>query len=218
MVPGMTGHDDDEVLAELVRLADAGELPPEEAAEVAELVAARQRASGRPAQSAAPARSAATAPAPSTPASPPRRFGWLLYVLPAVIVGGVIIGLGAMVRRDNQEPVSPIERVLDDPDLVVGTFDGDLASLSIVYSSDAGDGLLSGDDIDALPAGEEYQLWLVGDDGELTSLGVFAPDATGTVEVLVADAESPADVDYVVTVEPAGGSDRPTADPIAATG
>lgn len=212
MVRGMTGPDDDEVLAELVRLADAGELPPEEAAEVAELVAARQRATPRP----EPTRAAPSA-APSAAASSRRRFGWLLYLLPALVVGGVIIGLGAIVRRDNEEPTSPIERILDDPDLVVGTFNGDLASLSIVYSSDAGGGLLSGDDIDAPPAGEEYQLWLVGDDGELTSLGVFAPDATGTVEVLVDDAESPEDAEYVVTLEPAGGSDRPTADPIAAT-
>lgn len=204
---------DDEVLDELVRLAEAGELPADEAAEVEALVAARRRR----------AESSVAAPTPSSPAPTPparRRFGWLLYVLPALLVAGLIIGVGAVARRDNGPETDPVDRVLDDPGIVVGVFGGDLSALSIVYSPDSGDALLSGDGIDAPPDGQVYQLWRTdGDDGdELVSLGVFTPDATGTVEFLVDDAESPADVTYTVTVEPAGGSGEPTGDPIAATG
>lgn len=201
---------DDEVLDELVRLAEAGELPADEAAEVEALVAARRRR----------AESSVAAPTPSSPAptSPARRrFGWLLYVLPALLVAGLIIGVGAVARRDNGPETDPVDRVLDDPGIVVGVFGGDLSALSIVYSPDSGDGLLSGDGIDAPPDGQVYQLWRT-DGDELVSLGVFTPDATGTVEFLVDDAESPAEATYVVTVEPIGGSDRPTSDPIAETG
>lgn len=204
----MSAPDDDAVLAQLIELAEAGELPPEETAEVEALVAAR--------------RERASAVAGSPPASnrpPPRRFGWLLYVLPAVVVAGLVIGVGAVVRRDNGPETDPVDRVLDDPGIVVGVFGGDLPALSIVYSPDAGDGLLSGDGIDVPPSGEVYQLWRTDGDegGDLVSLGVFTPDTSGTVELLVDDAESPADVAYSVTLEPVVGSDQPTGDPIAAT-
>lgn len=205
---GPDDPDDDAVLAELTRLAAAGELPPDEAAEVAALVAARQTR-------------AAAGSAPPVAAQPTaRRFGWVLYVAPALVVAALVIGVGAVVRRDNGPDKTPLEQILDDPDIVVGVFGGGLPELSIVYSPDAGDGLLSGDAVDVPPPGEVYQLWRTtreegGDD--LVSLGVFTPDAAGTVELLLDGAESPADVAYSITLEPTGGSDRPTADPIATT-
>jgi anti-sigma-K factor RskA len=206
---GPDDPDDDAVLAELTRLAEAGELPPDEAAEVAALVAARR---DRAESAAAP---------PATAQAPGRRFGWLLYLLPALLVAGLVIGVGAVVRRDDGPDKTPLERILDDPDIVVGVFGGDLPELSIVYSPDVGDGLLSGDDVEAPPTGEVYQLWRTEadeGDGDLVSLGVFTPDASGTVEVLLDGAESPADVAYTVTLEPTGGSEQPTGDVIAETG
>lgn len=71
---------------------------------------------------------------------------------------------------------------------------------------------LSGDDLDPLPAGKTYELWLVNPDQTVRSAGVFAPRDDGTVDVeLTLDLDDAAAM--AVSLEPPGGAptdDAPT--------
>lgn len=71
--------------------------------------------------------------------------------------------------------------------------------------------------VDGLPdlgAKQQYQLWLILD-GQRTSGGVFSVDTWG-YGAMVIDAPLPLDTytDFGVTIEPAGGSPRPTGDKV----
>ena len=65
----------------------------------------------------------------------------------------------------------------------------------------------------AAPSGKTYQAWVIPPDGKPISAGVFAGGRTSVD--LVAKAH-PGDT-VAVTVEPAGGSQQPTTQPIAAS-
>jgi anti-sigma-K factor RskA len=58
--------------------------------------------------------------------------------------------------------------------------------------------------------GRDYQLWVVGHEGDVTPAGVLQGQG-GSVEHLVQDVPG---VGVAVTVEPDGGSQQPTTDPI----
>ncbi len=69
-----------------------------------------------------------------------------------------------------------------------------------------------------LPAGQQYQLWLVAGD-ERDSGAVFSVDAAGRAAVPVAATRPSADYDrFGVTIEPAGGSPGPTGDRVLGSG
>jgi anti-sigma-K factor RskA len=63
-----------------------------------------------------------------------------------------------------------------------------------------------------LPAGSAYQLWAV-QDGSWNTIGVCNTDADGWWQGSFPYALRPGE-DVAVTVEPAGGSARPTSQPI----
>ena len=71
--------------------------------------------------------------------------------------------------------------------------------------------LLDFHDLPALPAGREYQVWLI-DAGGPRGAGTFRAASDGRAAFLIQDS-APADA-IAVTVEPAGGSPQPTSDPI----
>ena len=76
--------------------------------------------------------------------------------------------------------------------------------------------LVTAQDVPAIPAGRVLQLWIVPKKGSPISGGVFRPEANGTVLKLTRPAAPirMKDIDALtITVEPAGGSPRPTSDP-----
>ena len=62
------------------------------------------------------------------------------------------------------------------------------------------------------PAGKVYELWFQDDDGAMIPAGLMPAKSDQTV-VLTGDANDATGVG--ITVEPVGGSDKPTSDPIA---
>jgi anti-sigma-K factor RskA len=64
----------------------------------------------------------------------------------------------------------------------------------------------------ALPAGKQYQAWVIPPGGVPKSEPVFSPDASGSGSVDIPSAPIKGAV-VAVTVEPAGGSQRPTSKP-----
>jgi anti-sigma-K factor RskA len=84
------------------------------------------------------------------------------------------------------------------------------ASGVIVVSSDGEYGAMVVENLPQLPAGREYQFWLI-DDGQRTPGPSFSVSDHGyqALEVEVAEPLSSYD-GFSITVEPAGGSNRPT--------
>jgi anti-sigma-K factor RskA len=87
------------------------------------------------------------------------------------------------------------------------------ALTTVVRSQARGVALLLASDLPALPAGKTYQAWTI-DNGTPTSAGTFESQGDQTAYELPDAAVTTGIV--AVSVEPAGGSDRPTTDPIVA--
>ena len=68
------------------------------------------------------------------------------------------------------------------------------------------------EDMVSAPQGKVYELWLMAPDGKFTSAGLM-PDEPDQTLVLDGSASSAAGVG--ITVEPDGGSDKPSTKPIA---
>jgi anti-sigma-K factor RskA len=83
--------------------------------------------------------------------------------------------------------------------------------VSVVMSDALGDAVVVLDDPPEISVELAYQLWYVGD--EIRSAGVLG-SSVDTTTVLLRDVEG-ADA-VALSVEPRGGSDQPTTDPITA--
>ena len=118
------------------------------------------------------------------------------------VAGGVVL---VATRADAPDPIAA---VLDAPDATSRLLDGEIENLTVVYSPSEGALVVEGDGVPVLDETATYQLWLVGEDGA-TSVGVFRPDADGTVTQRFTDTD-PTGFVLGVTREPAGGSESPT--------
>ena len=92
------------------------------------------------------------------------------------------------------------------------TADGQEATL--VWSGDLGLSAIIVDDLPALDEDQDYQLWYIGAAGPVPA-GTFDSDGSGT-SWRVLDGTMTAGDTVGVTVEPKGGSEQPTTDPIVA--
>lgn len=141
-----------------------------------------------------------------------RRRWWIPAT--AVAAAIVIVGGALLVTRDADAPTDEdmMAQVLDDEDAVTVQLAGDTGSMRLVKSDDHDATVLVGDGV-VVPADDEVlQLWAI-EDGQPASMDVFRPDDDGDVAVVMEGTE-PEGVLYAVTVEPAGGSEQPTTEPI----
>lgn len=135
-----------------------------------------------------------------------RRFRPAVLAAAAAVALFVAGGVVLLVSRDDAS--DPIAAVVDAPDATTRVLDGQIGTLTVVYSADEGAIVVEGAGVPVLDDSATYQLWLVGDDGAI-SVGVFRPDADGTVSERFSDAD-PTGFVLGVTEEPAGGSESPT--------
>lgn len=172
----------------------------------------------RPEPPAAPA----PAPAPAAPAASrdPRQPGqihrlrrWLPGLAAAVVLAVVGIAVWQPWHDEQAPPPSATEQVLQADDAAQETlrFPGG-ASATLVRSDSQGQAVLVTEDMPAAPAGKVYQLWFDVPGEGMVSAGLMPPKADQTV-LLEGDADAATGAG--ITVEPAGGSDAPTSDPIA---
>lgn len=146
-----------------------------------------------------------------------RRRGLRSLVAAAAAV--VLLGGGWAVSRSLDEPShvpTATERVLaaDDaqrlpPDDAPAFPKGSQATL--VVSDEVGRAVILTDNMAAPPEGKVYQVWY-GDASQVVSAGLMPPKPDA--EVLL-DGDPRESTWVGITVEPAGGSTRPTTDPIA---
>ncbi|MFH6691063.1 anti-sigma factor, partial [Cellulosimicrobium funkei] len=104
-----------------------------------------------------------------------------------------------------------IERMLADPDATI--LHGDVAGGGQASVLAAGDDMyFRASDLPDAGDDRDYQLWVVEPDGAVVSAGVLDVQ-DGSTSRLVQDEPG---VGMAVTVEPAGGSEQPTTDPVVA--
>ncbi|PXW35840.1 UNVERIFIED_CONTAM: anti-sigma-K factor RskA [Williamsia faeni] len=133
----------------------------------------------------------------------------------ALIVGGVLVG--RVTAPDATGPVAQdvdkqISQVLAAPDMKLQQADiGEDTSVTVVASREEDKAVVLADGLPAVPAGQTYQMWLMGDDHDPVSVGLMQ-GSPGRQAVAV-DNVSGSDT-FGVTVEPAGGSPQPTGDPV----
>ena len=140
---------------------------------------------------------------------------WLAGVAAAgVLVAGA---LGVSTYQANQRAdeaqvaADQISAVLADPDAIIER--AELAgggTGTFVTTQDGGPAVFTAADLPDPAPDETYQLWAIDEVGA-TSVGLMEPDEGRASEVIDMPAGSTA---FGVTVEPSGGSDQPTTDPI----
>jgi hypothetical protein len=82
----------------------------------------------------------------------------------------------------------------------------------VVYAARTGKLLLTATNLQPLPSGKIYELWILQPGGKKPlPAGTFAPDSSGYAAMILADAPTGLTVQgFGVTIENAGGSDTPT--------
>ena len=149
---------------------------------------------------------------PSTWRQGPAR--WLAPVaaclaLAVLVLSGAVVALGQRQATPPEIASTDLTNVLGAEDLRTVELDMESGTPGrFLYSPSKDEGVLVAASMPAISEGKTYELWLI-HDGTPVPAGLFRPDADGetitSVEGIVRGAELVA-----VTVEPAGGSKRPT--------
>jgi len=144
----------------------------------------------------------------------PRR--WAVAGIAAAAVVAIAVPTGVAVQQAHERSrleaqAETVAGMLADPhaQLVTGTMStgGDV---SVLVSGDQV--LFTGSGMAAAGTGKDYQLWRSVDGKTMVSVGVVHA-ADGSAAVLF---DAPGDSVFAITVEPAGGSEQPTSDPVVA--
>lgn len=152
------------------------------------------------------------------PGSTARLRRWGVAAVAAAALVAVAVPTTVAVRATQeqarlQERVDAVARMMADPGaaLVRGEVAGG-GEASVLVAGD--DYLFSAHGLPSPGDGRDYQLWVVDAEGGVAPAGVLEVD-DGAVEHLVQDVPG---VGVAVTVEPDGGSEQPTTDPIVVLG
>lgn len=160
-------------------------------------------------------------PGPATPAAPGRgpRHRRRLPALAAAAAVVAVIGAGAVITQPwqddppSQQGPTVAERVLQSDDARQATlrFD-DGAQATVTHSPSEGRAVIQTRDMPPPPEGKVYELWWQDPDGQMAPAGLM-PERPDQTMVLEGDATGARAVG--ITVEPEGGSQEPTSEPIA---
>lgn len=138
-----------------------------------------------------------------------RRSRLMTWAVGAVAVAAVVVfGVIFMNGSESRE----IAAVLNSPDAIQTAMNGTHGQAAFTFSAELGEGVFHGENLVDLPEDQVYQLWVIEGAAPMPS-STFTPQTNG--EVLVAGIAPGQVIAY--TIEPSGGSDIPTTDPLAAT-
>lgn len=150
--------------------------------------------------------------AATPPARPRRRWGLVAVAAAAVVAVAVPTTIAVRATQEQarlQERVDTVAQMMADPSATLVRADVTGGGEATVLTA-GDDHLFTASDLPGPGDGHDYQLWVVGAEGDVTPAGVLQAQ-DGTVEHLVQDVPG---VGVAVTVEPDGGSEQPTTDPI----
>ncbi|MDN5585440.1 anti-sigma factor [Brevibacterium aurantiacum] len=152
-----------------------------------------------------------------------RRRPWVAWAAAAAaIIAVAVIGANSWQLQQSQseledklastqQQLEDSTRLMEAGDLRTSTADLPEGGAVTVFSSESEQLIrLSPRDVDAAPAGKSLQMWVIGDQNP-QSVGLM----TGQ-PVTIADEPFTSSSLFGITVEPEGGSDQPTTDPIVA--
>ncbi|MDF2808098.1 MAG: hypothetical protein K0S43_3044 [Cellulosimicrobium sp.] len=143
-----------------------------------------------------------------------RRWTGLAAAVAAVVAVAVPTTVAVRATQEQsrlQEQADAIAQMLADPDATI--LRGEVAGGGQASVLAAGDDMyFRASDLPDAGDDRDYQLWVVEADGAVVSAGVLDV-RDGSTSRLVQDEPG---VGMAVTVEPAGGSEQPTADPVVA--
>ncbi|MDX3075696.1 anti-sigma factor [Streptomyces sp. MI02-7b] len=158
--------------------------------------------------------------APRTPLL--TRFALAACLVAAAALGGVAVwqqqqlGDARQETREAQAGAESVARVLAAPDAAATT--GKLsggASGTVVVSRSQDRAVFFAQGLPALSGGRVYQLWFSDTGGTMRSAGLVPRPTPGTSEAVLLDGPVGDASGMGITVEPAGGSPRPTTQPLA---
>jgi anti-sigma-K factor RskA len=197
-----------------VRLGRAASFPPPLFMRDRVLTAVRTTAQ----ESAAPARAARPAAATTRPRSRAKPRIRLTSVAAAFCLAAAVV-LGVLfVRTDaelgrERDASAAVNQVLAAPDATARSgSDSQGRGITAVVSNSLHRAVVTTHGLPSAPAGRVYQLWLMGGgSASVRSVGLLPSDGGP----LVATALNDRSTAFAVTVEPDGGSQRPTTNPVA---
>lgn len=176
-----------------------------------------------PQQQSAPAASDPSVPAPVTPtvgSDDRRRLPRRWTYLAAAAVAAVAIGAAGWVMGESSSPepevrplASPAEQVFSAEDLRSTGGPVATGNVTVYLAKSADTGVLVMDSVPPPQPGTVYQMWLIGPGGA-RSAGTMTDQDVEPVTTAVLSGINDAST-LAFTVEPPGGSDRPTTTPVA---
>jgi anti-sigma-K factor RskA len=111
--------------------------------------------------------------------------------------------------RQTSAQVSAVDFLLRAPDAAAITGPVGDGKATLLYSKAEGKAVLVAHGLPAPAAGRTYQLWMISPDNVATSAGTFVPDGSGNA-IKDVSGDLTGTVRMGVSVEPAGGSAKPT--------
>jgi anti-sigma-K factor RskA len=141
----------------------------------------------------------------------PRRWGRRTLLAAAAVALVVAAGIGIHeVSDEDQHLAAGVVRVFDAADAHTAEVPTDNGGrIRVAASPGLNQMAVDTDELPPLDDGRVYQLWAIRG-GTISSVGVLEPDRGVAMEM------PPADTQVAITVEPAGGSEQPTSEPITA--
>lgn len=146
----------------------------------------------------------------------PRIKRWQKSVLAAAAV--LVVGLGALGVGLALRPaptVSTAEQIFAAPD--VRTVSGDIpggGTATVVFSREKNAGVLVMNNVTPPESGTVYQMWLINDKGPHSAGTMDAKAVAPSTTAVLPDLDGSSQLAF--TIEPPGGSARPTTEPFAA--
>jgi anti-sigma factor RsiW len=153
---------------------------------------------------------------------PEPRKGWLRQLaipvaagaLAVAIVLGVLLGMARSQLSKVQTQQRQISAVLNAPGARILTGRPSVGgSATVVVAVRLHQCVFTSSGMPGLPPSKVYQLWVLGPGGSATSAGLLAGGPGGSTSAVLASGIYPGD-SVGLTVEPAGGTTRPTTSPI----
>lgn len=128
-----------------------------------------------------------------------------------VVVGGAALGVGLALRPDTQPTTA--EQVFAAPDVQTVSTPIAGGTATVVFSKERDAGVLVMNDVPPPQPGTVYQMWLVGADGAHSAGTMDDKAVAPSTTAVLGDIDSSQVLAF--TVEPPGGSSRPTSPVIA---
>lgn len=143
-----------------------------------------------------------------------RGGGWLLSAAAAVALLTTGVGIATWAPWQQETTTTIAADVTDAPDAKSYTLKLGDHRATVTRSESEGRAVLTSDDLAPPPEGKDYQMWLQQPDGHMAPAGVVPEVADDGSVTMVLDGDAAKAVGTGMTLEPTGGSEQPTSDPM----